>query len=285
LTDQPPIVEDRTTRSLVVDEHIVAMPGEPRILVTNDDGIDSPGLEHLARRLGEDFEIVVVAPAWDMSGSGTGIGQFDPQAGVALTKVDRDGLEAYTVAGPPGLAVLAAMLGAFGRAPDVVVSGVNPGLNTGHSVIHSGTVGAALTARTLGAHGLAVSLAESDPWCWDTAVTVARAAVDWIIRAHSRGLVLNVNVPALPIEEVKGIRWADLDEFGHIRVAMADVPGERLEFEVRGSASGLDEACDTALCLGGNVTLTLLSPINPAPFPPEEATAVWNPNGTEPPSG
>jgi 5'-nucleotidase len=285
LTDQPPIVEDRTTRSLVVDEHIVAMPGEPRILVTNDDGIDSPGLEHLARRLGEDFEIVVVAPAWDMSGSGTGIGQFDPQAGVALTKVDRDGLEAYTVAGPPGLAVLAAMLGAFGRAPDLVVSGVNPGLNTGHSVIHSGTVGAALTARTLGAHGLAVSLAESDPWCWDTAVTVARAAVDWIIRAHSRGLVLNVNVPALPIEEVKGIRWADLDEFGHIRVAMADVPGERLEFEVRGSASGLDEACDTALCLGGNVTLTLLSPINPAPFPPEEATAVWNPNGTEPPSG
>jgi len=281
LTDQPHIVEDRATRSLVVDEHVSSMPAEPRILVTNDDGIDSPGLERLARRLNQDFETVVVAPAWDMSGSGTGIGQFDPEAGVALTKVDRDNLEAYTVAGPPGLAVLAAMLGAFGRPPDLVVSGVNPGLNTGHSVIHSGTVGAALTARTLGAHGLAVSLAESDPWCWDTAVTVARAAVDWIIRADSRSLVLNVNVPALPIEEVAGIRWADLDEFGHIRVAMADVPGERLEFEVRGSASGLDEVCDTALCLAGNVTLTLLSPINPAPFPPEEATAVWNPNGTE----
>jgi 5'-nucleotidase len=213
-----------------------------------------------------------------MSGSGTGIGQFDPAKGVALTKLDRDDLSAYTVAGPPGLAVLAAMLGAFGAPPDLVVSGVNAGMNTGHSVIHSGTVGAALTARTLGAHGLAVSLAESEPWYWDTAVEVARAAVDWVLAQAGPKVVLNLNVPGLPLTDVRGVRWADLDEFGHIRVAMADVPGERLEFDVRGSGAGLDPASDTALCLAGNVTLTMLSTINPAPFPPDDPSAVWSPS-------
>lgn len=262
---------------LVVDEHQSGRPSDPRILVTNDDGIDSPGIQQLARRLSDDFETVVVAPAWDMSGSGTGIGQFDPQKGVALTKLRRDDFDGFTVAGPPGLAVLAAMLGGFGRPPDLVVSGVNAGLNTGRSVLHSGTVGAALTARTFGADGLAVSLAASDPWQWDTAVTVARAAIDWILGRDGGPLVLNLNVPAMSVENVAGIRWADLDDFGHIRVAMADVPGERLEFDVSGSGTGLDPVCDTALCLAGNVTLTLLSPMNPAPFPAEEATEVWDP--------
>jgi 5'-nucleotidase len=214
-----------------------------------------------------------------MSGSGTGIGQFDPAKGVALTKLDRDDLSAYTVAGPPGLAVLAAMLGAFGAPPDLVVSGVNAGMNTGHSVIHSGTVGAALTARTLGTHGLAVSLAESEPWHWDTAVEVARGAVDWVLARSGPKVVLNLNVPGLPLTEVRGARWSDLDEFGHIRVAMADVPGERLEFDVRGSGSGLDPASDTALCLAGYVTLTMLSTINPAPFPPDDPSAVWSSSG------
>ncbi len=247
--------------------------------MTNDDGIESPGIELLARTLSEDFETVMVAPAWEMSGSGTGIGQFDPGKGIALTRLERGELDAYTVEGPPGVAVLAAMLGAFGRPPNLVVSGVNAGMNTGHSVIHSGTVGAALTARTLGAHGLAVSLAESNPWHWETAVTVARSAVDWVLGRDGARVVLNVNVPAVALEAVRGIRWADLDEFGHIRVAMADVPGERLEFEVRGSGSGLDPVSDTALCLDGNVTLTMLSTIEPAPFPPEEASAVWDPTG------
>lgn len=263
---------------LVVDEHHARRPADPRILVTNDDGIDSPGIELLAQRLSDDFETVVVAPAWEMSGSGTGIGQFDPSKGVALTKVHRDDFNGFTVAGPPGLAVLAAMLGGFGRPPDLVVSGVNAGMNTGRSVLHSGTVGAALTARTFGADGLAVSLARSDPWHWGTAVTVARSAIDWILGRQGPPLVLNLNAPALPIRDVAGIRWADLDDFGHIRVAMADVPGERLEFDVSGSGTGLDPVCDSALCLAGNVTLTLLSPMNPAPFPPDEATAVWDPN-------
>src|SRR5665811_223086 len=124
---------------IVVDERSVSPVENPRILVTNDDGIDSPGLKKLASRLARDFEVVVVAPADDMSGTGTALGRFDPKAGVELTQTTVDGIsEAYTVDGPPGLAVLAASLGAFGDPPDLVVSGINAGLNTGHSIIHSG---------------------------------------------------------------------------------------------------------------------------------------------------
>lgn len=262
---------------IVVDEPSVSSVHDPRILVTNDDGIESPGLLKLASRLAKDFEVVVVAPAEDMSGTGTALGRFDPKVGVELTQTTLDGIqEAYTVDGPPGLAVLAASLGAFGDPPDLVVSGINAGLNTGHSIIHSGTVGAALTARTLGSSGLAVSLQQSDEWQWDTAVDVARSAVDWVIKRSGRRFVLNINVPGLPLDDVRGIHWADLDEFGHIRVATADVPARRLEFGVRGAASALDPACDTALCQQGHVTATLLSTVEPLPFPPEEPTSIWS---------
>lgn len=268
-----------TTPEVVIDERPLPPAARPRILVTNDDGIDAPGLRRLAARLAADFEVIVVAPKGDMSGSGTALGRFDPRAGVALTEVELEGVAAaFSVDGPPGLAVVAAGLGAFGSRPDVVVSGVNAGINTGHSVIHSGTVGAALTARTLGSHGLAISVDESEPWHWDTAVTIARSALDWVLDHSGPRIVLNVNAPALPLSEVRGIRWADLDEFGHLRVAIADIPGSRLEFDVRGSTLGLDPVSDTALVYDGYATLTLLSPVEPMPYPPIEPHDIWSPS-------
>ena len=264
---------------VVVDERRAIRATEPRVLVTNDDGIDSPGLRRLARRLAEDFDVVVVAPSREMSGTGTALGRFDPIAGVELTRVDVEGVEtAFSIDGPPGMAVLSASLGAFGEPPDLVVSGVNAGLNTGHSVIHSGTVGAALTARTLGSRAVAVSLDRTEVWHWDTAVEVALSAVEWVLDHAAGQFVLNVNVPGRPIDDVVGIHWADLDAFGHIRVATADVPARRLEFGVRGSGSGLDPGSDTALCRDGYVTVTLLSTVEPLPFPPEKAKTIWDPS-------
>lgn len=262
---------------IVVDERPPPAGGVTRILVTNDDGIDSPGLRHLAVALNETFEVVVAAPASDMSGSGTAIGRFDADYGVDLRRADFDGVKAYAVLGPPGLAVTAAALGAFGSPPDIVVSGVNAGINTGHSVIHSGTVGAVLTARTFSRRGLAVSLAQSEPWHWDTAVAVAIGATQWLIGHPRHRTVLNVNVPGLALADVRGIRWADLDDFGHFRVATADVERQRLQFEVTGSTAGLGPARDTTLCAEGYVTITMLSGIEPEPFPDEPAAAVWSP--------
>lgn len=269
-----PTVWDR----VVVDERLHAPPLEPRVLLTNDDGIDAPGLRALAAHLAEEYEVLVVAPRSDMSGSGTALGRMDANAGVEFTTVDMEGVDkAYAIDGPPGLAVISAGLGAFGPKPDLVVSGINAGMNTGRSVIHSGTVGAALTARTLGMHGLAVSLAYSSDWHWATASAIALSAADWVLSHVGPRIVLNLNVPGLPLEEVRGIRWADLDEFGYLRVATAHIPEERIEFELSGSTAGLDQASDTALCVDGFATLTLLSPVQPQPFPPSDPTEVWRP--------
>ena len=241
--------------------------GPPRILLTNDDGIDSPGLRMLAWALAEDHQdVLVAAPSIDMSGAGTGIGRYDPTDPSGLRRVEIDDLEAYAVEGPPGLAVMAAALGAFGPRPDLVVSGPNAGINTGHSVLHSGTVGAALTAQTFGGSGLAVSLAPSDPWHWETAVAVARDAVHWVL-AQPRGTMLNVNVPSRRLDEVEGSAWADLDEFGHFRVATANTAGGTLELSVGERRRGSAPSTDTALCLGGHVTLTLLTTVEARPVP------------------
>lgn len=237
----------------------------PRVLVTNDDGIESPGIRGLARTLAAHYDVLVVAPRENMSGSGTGIGTSVDQ-GIDIERRDFDGIEAYAVSGPPGLAVMSAALGAFGDRPELVVSGVNAGLNTGHSIIHSGTVGAALTAHTFGSRGVAISLAPSDPWCWQTAMPYALGAVRWAL-VNTPRCALNVNVPAVAADEVKGVRWAPLDEFGHFSVATADLGAATLEFSVTDRSSGLDPECDTALCLDGYVTLTLLENVEAAPKP------------------
>lgn len=255
------------TKTVVVDETTPSTAKHPRLLLTNDDGIQSPGLRLLAERLHELYEIVVAAPARDMSGSGTGIGRFDAREGIDLKRAGWNGIEAYTVEGPPGLAVMAGALGAFGAKPDLVVSGINAGVNTGHSVLHSGTVGAVLTARTFGSHGLAVSLSYSDPWHWPTAANIAVAAAGWLLSQEQQRVVINLNVPGLPLNEIRGFKWAPLDEFGVFRVATANYESSRLQFEVGGSQAGADPDSDTALCADGFVTLTPLTTVEPAPFP------------------
>jgi 5'-nucleotidase len=255
----------------------------PRVILTNDDGIESPGLKTLARALAKEFEVIVAAPAQDMSGSGTGIGRFDINAGVELTPVEMEEVaDAYSIDGPPGLAVTAAALGAFGEVPDLVVSGINAGINTGHSIIHSGTVGAALTAHTFKLKGLAVSLAQSDPWLWDTAAHFALPAAHWLCQRKQGPYVLNVNVPAVPIDEVAGVHWADLDEFGYIRVATADVADRRLQFVVGARQGRSDPGSDTVLCSENYVTVTPLRTVEPAAFPDVEAREVFAFDGSNP---
>lgn len=262
---------DPDVERVVVDPRPSAPAPRPRVLVTNDDGIDSPGIRELSRGLAPDLDVIVAAPATDTSGSGTGIGRFDPGGGVAVEPRDLGGPPSYGIAGPPGLAVTAAALGAFGPKPDLVVSGINLGTNTGRSIVHSGTVGAVLTAQSFGIRGLAVSIEPSEPFRWATAIAVARAAARWLLRERAV-LALNVNVPG--VDPVRGAKWADLDEFGHFQVATTDLSAARLQLEVTSPDTGLDPASDTALLREGYVTLTPLSPVRAAPFPPLTAGAV-----------
>src|SRR5690349_15171081 len=195
-----------------------------RVLITNDDGVDSVGIQLLAAAIAAsgEHEVKVVAPADDRSGTGAALGSFSPSEGglhaTAVELPDAPGVEAWALEGTPAMCVLAAALGGFGERPELIVSGINAGLNTGRAVLHSGTVGAVLTGQNFGLSGLAVSTALHDPWHWDTAAAFAAEVLPMLVDAPARS-ALNLNVPALPYSEVRGVRWARLAPFGETRAA------------------------------------------------------------------
>ena len=233
-----------------------------RILITNDDGYESPGIGVLAAAVaGAGHDVVVVAPDRDQSGCGAGIGTWHTDEHIDVTDVelpDAPGVRAIAVRGTPALAVFAANLGAFGAKPEAVVSGINPGCNTGRATLHSGTVGAALTAANLGLKGLAVSQDWGDTMKWPTAASLAVEVLGWLEAADDR-TVLNLNVPNVEPAEVRGIRWATLAPFGTVRAAIAEssVDG-RLQMEFRAHDEALPEDSDTALVVAGYAAVSSL---------------------------
>ena len=221
-----------------------------RILITNDDGVFAPGIEALARGLAARFdgvhELVVVAPLIDHSGAGAAVGSVYDRESIPYESVQIPGLEhvpTYGVDGPPALAVILACIEGFGPRPDMIVSGVNNGMNAGRSALHSGTVGAALTAAQFGLRGVATSIAwASDPVPWETPVTLAANLVP-VLAAAERGTVLNLNVPAVPLSELRGVRHGTLGRVGLIR----SVRSEQTVDEVHSRR---------AMAMGGAITLT-----------------------------
>jgi 5'-nucleotidase len=246
-----------------------------RVLVTNDDGVSSFGLAVLAAALSAaDFDVVVAAPLDDRSGSGAGIGPVHMGEGIAMEAVTLEqatGVPCYGIDGPPALAVMASQLGAFGEPPKLVVSGINPGCNTGRSTLHSGTVGAALTAANFGISGLAVSIdVPKGGWSdWDelhleTAATLAVRAAGRLADAPPK-TVLNLNVPNLPIDQLAGIRQARLAPFGTVRTAIAGQSEGRLQLELQATGVELKPDTDTALVGHGYVAVTALIGIRADP--------------------
>ncbi len=234
----------------------------PTVLVTNDDGIGAPGLAALARAAARIGDVVVAAPVEDRSGSGAAVSPAWLEEGILVSRVDIDGVDApsYSVHGPPALAVMAGLSGALGAAPRIVVSGINRGSNTGLGVLHSGTVGAALTAGNLRVSALAVSLASSQPRCWATAVDVAAAAMGWLLRAPA-GTVLNVNVPDVPTLEVTGVREAPLAHVSTVQAPLAGLrAGDMGRLHLRISAPGdvADIRSDATLLAAGYVTASCI---------------------------
>ncbi len=222
-----------------------------RILVTNDDGVFSPGIAALARGLATAFEgeheLVVVAPMVDHSGAGAAVGPVYDRESIPYEAVQVRGLEeipVFGIDGPPALAVILACIEGFGSRPDMIVSGINHGINAGRSALHSGTVGATLTGAQFRVRGLAVSIAWGpEPVPWETPVALVNELVPELATME-RGTVLNLNVPALPLDQLRGIRHGSLGAVGLIRAARQDRPG----------APVFDSAIDRT---GGSITLTL----------------------------
>ena len=175
-----------------------------RVLVSNDDGVDAPGIRTLAEGLrAAGHEVLVVAPDRDRSGASNSLTLDLP---IRIKKLDE---QTWRVAGTPTDCVHLALTGMLETEPDIVVSGINNAANLGDDVIYSGTVSAAMEGRFLGLPAVAVSLVTTDHKANNFA-TAARAAVEIVARLNSDPLpadtILNVNVPDLPWAEIQGWR-------------------------------------------------------------------------------
>jgi len=171
-----------------------------RILLSNDDGYFSPGIESLARALSQVAEITVVAPERDRSGASNSLTLDRPLS----SKRAANGY--YHVNGTPTDCVHLAVTGMLDELPDMVVSGINHGANMGDDTIYSGTVAAATEGFLLGVPSLAVSLCSKSGEHFETAARVALELVQLIQRqAGHEPLLLNVNVPDVPYELLHGM--------------------------------------------------------------------------------
>ncbi|MEN6409926.1 MAG: 5'/3'-nucleotidase SurE [Anaerolineaceae bacterium] len=179
------------------------------ILVTNDDGVWAPGLLALARELRPLGEVTILGPDHNWSASGH-VKTLNRPLRVKEVRLD-DGTPAYASDGAPSDCVALAVLGLLPIKFDLVVSGINPNANIGHDVTYSGTVTAAMEAAISGLPGIAVSLDMpenfSGPIDFLPAAHIARRIAATAIKRELRpGMLLNVNVPCLPEEEIRGIR-------------------------------------------------------------------------------
>lgn len=285
----------------------------PRILVTNDDGIDSEGIRQLAVALKPLGDVVIVAPDTEYSGASAALGSLRdlrPEAHlVHIEGID----EAWSVNGPPAQTVLFARLGAFdgvagagskdhaaagvARTPeaarfDLVVAGINPGANVGRAVYHSGTVGAAITARNYGIDAIAVSQAvsgasiEGQGWDemlkgqrWQTAATVAAAVAERILTEQKTGTpttgpgksgatAVNINVPNRPLSELKGWQYSTLakvPERAVEQVTLEPKEGHPGGYSIKlgwGEPIPPEADTDVAALNAGKVAITLLGPVS-----------------------
>lgn len=245
-----------------------------RILITNDDGIESPGLHALAAGVLEaGLNVTVAAPVTEASGSSASITAVEDDGRIRVERRTLEGLEsvpAFAVHGAPGFISMIATHGAFGDPPDLVLSGVNRGANVGRVILHSGTVGAALTAGVNGGRGMAVSLDTGlDPahLHWDTAALLATRLLPYLMDQEA-GTVLNLNVPNVAGDaQLPEYRAATLAEFGIVQTTLAERGDEDLRLAIADSQEHAPPESDFALLAAGFATVTGIQPVTESKLP------------------
>jgi 5'-nucleotidase len=172
-----------------------------RILLSNDDGYQARGLRTLAEPLKAVADVVIVAPDRNRSGASNSLTLETP---LRVERVDQD---LYYVNGTPTDCVHIAITGLIEQEPDVLISGINNGANLGDDVLYSGSVAAAMEGRFLGIPSIAVSLVLNGNEHYATAAKLVRKLVERnITDPLPTDVILNINVPDMPFEELKGVR-------------------------------------------------------------------------------
>jgi len=230
----------------------------PRILVTNDDGVGSPGLRALLEAMRELGNVHVVAPEVERSAVGHAITRDAP---LQVKEFRLNGKPiGHAVNGTPADCVKLAVSTLLEQRPDLVVSGINLGPNTAHNIIYSGTVSAATEARILGIPSIAISLGTFEDPIWETPAIFAQQFARLVLRhGLPPKVLLNVNVPNLALGDVKGVRVTRQGDSGYQdrferRLGPHSIPNYRsaASYEM----SDIDETTDALALAQGFVSLT-----------------------------
>ena len=172
-----------------------------RILISNDDGYEAKGIKQLAKSLREIAEVIVVAPNKNKSAASSSLTLGKPLKPIQIDK------NIFAIDATPSDCVHLALCGFIKESIDLVVTGINFGANLGDDVIYSGTVAGAIEGRFLGLPSIAISLASWECKHFETAGTIAKSLVTQIDKAPlSYNTIINVNVPDIALNEIKGIK-------------------------------------------------------------------------------
>lgn len=231
----------------------------PLILVTNDDGIAAPGLQALVAVAASFGEVVIVAPDSPQSAQGHAITIAEP---LRLKKVDVfEGFEAWECSGTPVDCVkLARHVVLKKRVPDLCLAGINHGSNASINIIYSGTLSAAMEASLEGIPSIGFSLLD---YSWDADFSAAKhyaaQVIAWVLeRGLAECKLLNVNIPRLPLSEIKGLRVCRQAEGRWVEDFMeARDPRGEPYYWLTGRFECLDQGEDTDVgaLLGGYVSV------------------------------
>lgn len=231
-----------------------------RVLITNDDGIEAPGLCALAEAaVSAGLEVTIAAPAAQSSGSSASIMATQTDGRIEVerrTLAALPDVTAFAVHGGPGLIALIAARGAFGDPADIVLSGVNHGANVGRAILHSGTVGAALTGALNGARAMAISLdvgMDPEQFRWSAAADAAVGLLPELM-ARPVGTTMNVNVPN--IDKPRGVKEAALAPFGIVQMALAEKDDRYVRLAVEELPHVATDDSDAAHLAQGWITVT-----------------------------
>lgn len=234
-----------------------------RILVTNDDGAHAPALWALVRALRPLGELAVAVPDREQSGVGTSVTLLHPvfASRFGFAPVD---VPTWVVEGTPADCVILGLGIPLIERPDLLVSGINQGANLGNDVLISGTVGAAMQGFFYGVPSIAISLSDVDSTHHDTAAAVAAALAGEVgggLLDAAGNVLLNVNVPDLPVEELKGVEITHLGQRSYRDLVRSHVDrrGRQYYWIERGKPEWEMEAgSDIDALAGGRVSITPL---------------------------
>ena len=186
-----------------------------RLVLTNDDGIYAPGIAALREALAPLGDLTVVAPDMEQSGVAHSVTLARP---LRVRQVRRGGqFFGYAVNGAPADCVKLAFYEILGEPPDLVVSGINLGANVGINALYSGTVAAAVEGAILGVPSMAVSVDSLEEPDFSVAAETAQRLAQQMLEADlPKRTILNVNVPALPREQIRGLRVTRQSQAGYL---------------------------------------------------------------------